>query len=130
MKDIPYWWDTAPELPNLAIHALPSKADVVVVGSGYTGLAAARETAVAGLSTLVLDAGDIGGAASARNGGQVSFSIKPSHVALARKHGTSVATRGPVRYWWPKHPEAAKYGFAKRAGPICTGNSVAVPARA
>ncbi len=42
LKETPYWWDTAPELPKLAIHSLPAKTDVVIVGSGYTGLSAAR----------------------------------------------------------------------------------------
>jgi glycine/D-amino acid oxidase-like deaminating enzyme len=41
----------------------------------------------------VLDAAGIGGGCSARNGGQVAFSIKPSHAALTARHGARVATR-------------------------------------
>ena len=33
------------------------------------------------------------GGCSARNGGQVAFSIKPAHATLARRHGTSIASR-------------------------------------
>jgi glycine/D-amino acid oxidase-like deaminating enzyme len=88
----PYWNDDA-AYPAGSTGGLPSSADVVVVGAGYTGLTAARETAIAGRSTFVLDAGPIGGCASSRNGGQVAFSIKPDFNALARRHGASVADR-------------------------------------
>jgi glycine/D-amino acid oxidase-like deaminating enzyme len=87
-----YWTLDAP-LPEAPAAPLPAAADVVVVGSGYTGLSAARETALAGRSTLVLDAGPIGGGCSARNGGQVAFSIKPGHDRLTTLHGARVATR-------------------------------------
>ena len=86
-----FWTIDAP-LPTAAGAPMPQAADVVVIGSGYTGLTAARETALAGRSTLVLDAGGIGGGCSARNGGQVAFSIKPSHGELAARHGERVAT--------------------------------------
>jgi NADPH-dependent 2,4-dienoyl-CoA reductase/sulfur reductase-like enzyme len=78
----PYWNDDQ-AYPAGSTAALPPSADVVVVGAGYTGLSAARETAMAGRSTLVLDAGPIGGGASSRNGGQVAFSIKPEFSALS-----------------------------------------------
>jgi glycine/D-amino acid oxidase-like deaminating enzyme len=87
-----YWTLDAP-LPQAPAGPLPAAVDVVVIGSGYTGLAAARETALAGRSTLVLDSADIGGGCSARNGGQVAFSIKPSHAALSARHGERVATQ-------------------------------------
>ncbi|MBS0393640.1 MAG: FAD-binding oxidoreductase [Proteobacteria bacterium] len=87
-----YWTLDAP-LPQAPGGAPPASADVVIVGAGYTGLTAARETALAGRSTLVLDAGPIGGGCSARNGGQVAFSIKPSHAELAARHGAALATR-------------------------------------
>ncbi len=87
-----YWTLDAP-LPDAPDAPLPECADVVIVGSGYTGLSAARETALAGRSTLVLDAGPIGGGCSARNGGQVAFSIKPSHGRLTALHGARIATR-------------------------------------
>jgi glycine/D-amino acid oxidase-like deaminating enzyme len=85
-----YW---ASATPLVSVAPLPAATDVVIIGSGYTGLAAAQETARAGLSTLVLDAGGIGDGCSARNGGQVAFSIKPSHDELRRRHGVAVATR-------------------------------------
>ena len=84
----PYWLDGLPDLPRRSGN-LPESTDVLVVGSGYTGLNAALETARAGRSTLVLDAGEPGRGCSTRNGGQVSPGIKPSLSALARKYGES-----------------------------------------
>ena len=55
-----------------------AQVDVLVIGSGYTGLMAARETAQGGRTTLVIDAESAGWGCSSRNGGQVSTSIKPS----------------------------------------------------
>jgi glycine/D-amino acid oxidase-like deaminating enzyme len=67
----PFWWEDAP--PRSAPGPiLPNKADVVVVGAGYCGLAAAYEIAAGGAATVVLDALAPGAGASTRNGGQVS----------------------------------------------------------
>jgi glycine/D-amino acid oxidase-like deaminating enzyme len=86
----PYWQteDLVPRLPRLA---LPGRVDVAVIGAGYTGLSAARETSLAGASTLVLDAGAIGAGCSGRNGGQVAFSIKPTLASLIPRVGASRA---------------------------------------
>jgi glycine/D-amino acid oxidase-like deaminating enzyme len=72
---------------------VPAQVDVLVIGAGYTGLCAAYETAAAGRSTLVLDAGAIGTGCSSRNGGQVAYSIKPTYEELKAKHGADRAFR-------------------------------------
>ena len=61
------------------------------MGAGYTGLSAARETAAAGLTTCVLDAGSIGAGCSGRNGGQIAYSLKPSFAKLKSLHGAQRA---------------------------------------
>ncbi|MCU4178356.1 NAD(P)/FAD-dependent oxidoreductase [Bosea sp. BH3] len=85
-KAAPYWWDAVPR-PNLPLSEPPKQADVVVVGSGYTGLHAALQTARAGRHTVILDAEAAGFGCSTRNGGQISTSVKPGFADLARRHG-------------------------------------------
>ena len=58
-KDQPFWWERTPR-PNLGNPKLPDQADVVIVGSGYTGLSAAMQTTRHGLHTVVLDEADAG----------------------------------------------------------------------
>lgn len=74
-------------MPALAAPPPPARVDVLIVGAGYTGLSAARETSAAGASTLVMEAGALGSGCSGRNGGQVAYSIKPSFAALQALHG-------------------------------------------
>lgn len=88
----PLWMRTA-NMPAASSQPFPSSVDVLVVGAGYTGLAAARETAAAGRSTWVLDAGELGAGCSSRNGGQVAYSIKPSFDSLKAKFGADRAFR-------------------------------------
>lgn len=81
-----YWLGDVGPAPEFS-GSLPKTADVVVVGSGYTGLNAAIELARGGRSALVLEAEDPGYGCSTRNGGQISTSIKPTFEKLAAKHG-------------------------------------------
>jgi glycine/D-amino acid oxidase-like deaminating enzyme len=90
-RTTPYWWDHVPR-PALPDTPLPNKVDVAVIGSGYTGLSAALQTARGGRDTLVLDAEEAGFGCSTRNGGQISTSIKPGFDALARRHGSERAS--------------------------------------
>lgn len=82
----PYWWETMPR-PDIPVSGPPARADVAIVGSGYTGLSAAIETARGGRHTVVLDAEATGWGCSTRNGGQVTNSVKPGFRALAKRHG-------------------------------------------
>ena len=81
-----FWLDGLDPVGGMA-DIPPAQADVVIIGSGYTGLNAALETVRGGRSTLVIDAGDVGGGCSTRNGGQISTSIKPSLADLTAKFG-------------------------------------------
>ena len=86
----PYWQNLGLNV-DVPQAALPARVDVLIVGAGYTGLSAARETASAGATTLVLEAGALGAGCSGRNGGQVAYSIKPSLATLSSRHGVEKA---------------------------------------
>ena len=91
-KAEPYWWEDAPP-PTYGEAAFPVRADVAVIGSGYTGLHAALQTARAGRDTVVLDAEAAGFGCSSRNGGQVSIGYRPTHAELQRAHGPDLGAR-------------------------------------
>ena len=60
---------------------------MVIVGAGFSGLTAALHLAEAGLSVVVLDAGEPGWGASGRNGGQVIPGLKYDPDDLVAKFG-------------------------------------------
>src|SRR4029450_8092048 len=81
-----YWHDAVPAR-DIAGDGLPAIADVLVIGSGYTGLNVALELARAGRATVVIDAEAAGWGCSTRNGGQVSTGIKPDVDELVANKG-------------------------------------------
>jgi glycine/D-amino acid oxidase-like deaminating enzyme len=90
VKHVPFWVDDYPR-PRGLTSDLPSEADVVVVGSGFTGLSAALRLAEAGRTVTVIDEGEIAGGASSINGGMVSPDIKGGVGAVEARHGPKVA---------------------------------------
>ena len=66
-----WYTDTAHPSPSLPALEGTHKAQVCVIGAGYTGLGAALELASQGVSVIVLEAATVGSGASGRNGGQV-----------------------------------------------------------
>lgn len=79
------WDEGLPARPPGA--ALPSRADVAVVGAGYTGLSAALTLARHGASVVVLERHRAGWGASGRNGGFVLPGYKPDPLDLVRRCG-------------------------------------------
>ncbi len=63
------WWDETAPRPDWPEARGDLRADVAVIGAGFTGLSAALHLAEAGASVAVLDAGYPGWGASGRNGG-------------------------------------------------------------
>ena len=74
-KAMPYWWEAWRPTPEGADGAVPSQADVAIVGAGYAGLSAAIELADNGVTAIVLEANEPGFGASTRSGGAVSGGV-------------------------------------------------------
>ncbi len=88
VKETPYWLETVSDpAPVAPPGPLPARADVAIVGAGYTGLAAARRLALAGASVMVIERGDVGAGASSRNGGQVLTGLKVDAATLVSRFG-------------------------------------------
>jgi glycine/D-amino acid oxidase-like deaminating enzyme len=77
------WHKTA--IPAGQYHELKGagKAEVLIIGGGYTGLSAAIELADRGVDVMLLEAREPGFGASGRNGGQVipAFKYDPEQVS-------------------------------------------------
>ena len=71
--EYPNSWYAETAIPMERFPALEGevKADVCIVGGGYTGLSAALHLAEAGMSVVLLEAQRVGFGASGRNGGQL-----------------------------------------------------------
>ncbi len=68
-----------------------ARADVVVIGGGYTGLHAALNAAERGFSVILVEGGRIGWGASGRNGGQMIPGWRKGAVELIARYGVEKA---------------------------------------
>ncbi len=90
LKTEPFWREAAALDPGDS-GELPAKVDVVVIGGGLTGLAAAARFAAAGRETVVLEAEALGFGASARNGGMIGWGHRAKIDDLSRRYGEETA---------------------------------------
>jgi gamma-glutamylputrescine oxidase len=88
-----YYAATAPLLDPLPTLKGAVRADVCVIGAGYTGLSAALHLAQRGYSVVVLDAHRVGFGASGRNGGQVSSGQRIEQDAIEKMVGREDARK-------------------------------------
>ncbi|HEY7469131.1 MAG TPA: FAD-binding oxidoreductase [Acidimicrobiia bacterium] len=86
MKQTPFWVDDHPR-PSGITSELPGEADVLIVGSGLTGLSAALRLARGGKTVVVAEAGEIASGASSMNGGMVSPDIKAGIPYIFDRYG-------------------------------------------
>jgi glycine/D-amino acid oxidase-like deaminating enzyme len=78
VNDTPFWHRAPHPFANYqSDRKLPAHADVVVIGAGLTGAAAAYYLRHSGRRVIVLDRGDPAGEASGRNGG--NFELIPEN---------------------------------------------------
>ena len=86
------WYASTVETPRLNPRLGGAhRADVCVIGAGFTGLWAALTLARAGQSVIVLDAHRAGFGASGRNGGQVSSGFNAEQRWLEKRLGKEQA---------------------------------------
>lgn len=90
----PSWYAaTRADFPRLPPLQGAQRADVCIVGAGYTGLSAALHLAQRGYSVIVLEAQRVGFGASGRNGGQVGSGQRQDQDVLERVMGKQDARR-------------------------------------
>ena len=104
MKLTPLWTDQYPRPASLPISELPERADVAIVGSGYTGLNAAIELAKAGADVVVLEQETIGWGASSRNGTMLTPGLKAKLKDIKRQYGMEM-----TRHFWQWSVDAVHY---------------------
>jgi gamma-glutamylputrescine oxidase len=88
-----YYAATATPLAAFAPLKGQTRADVCIVGGGYTGLSAALHLAQAGLDVVLLEAHRLGFGASGRNGGQVGSGQRQDQDWLEASAGREDARR-------------------------------------
>jgi glycine/D-amino acid oxidase-like deaminating enzyme len=87
MMEQNYWLTTTEMPPGNDAGEFPDRVDVAVIGSGFTGLSAARTLAKRGARVAVLEAETIGWGASSRNGGMVLTGMKLGVNKLISMYG-------------------------------------------
>jgi len=67
------------------------RADICIVGAGYTGLSSALHLAERGYSVIVIEAESVGFGASGRNGGHVGIGQRKDQYYLEKQFGKDIA---------------------------------------
>jgi len=104
---------TAPAYPPLSGEA---KADIAIVGGGYTGLSTALHLAEAGHAVTLLEAHQPGWGASGRNGGQLNPGLKYDPSSIVRTFGKEKG-EAAVAFAWSSVEQTAH--LIRRLGIDC-----------
>jgi len=93
LQNYPFWRVDAPLRAIGEEGPLPGKADVVVVGAGFSGLSVALHLARAGRDVVVIDQDQPGFHASTQNAGAAGRTIRHKFTAVAKELGLPTAVR-------------------------------------
>lgn len=88
-----YYTATAEPLARLPALSGDIRADVCVIGAGFTGLSAALHLAERGMKVVLLEAQRVGWGASGRNGGQLGSGQRVDQQSLERMVGPDHAKK-------------------------------------
>jgi gamma-glutamylputrescine oxidase len=86
-----YYEATAKPLDKLPPLEGNRRADVCIIGAGFTGLGAALALAERGYKVAVLEQNEVGAGASGRNGGQIHRGLRRDQMDLEKRFGRSEA---------------------------------------
>ena len=111
-----YWASVATPLAPFPPLKGEVKADVCVVGGGFTGLSAALQLAGAGYSVVLLEAQRVGFGASGRNGGQVGSGQRMEQDDLEKAVGE---TRARAMWALAEESKACVRGYIADHGIKC-----------
>lgn len=110
------WAATAIPAPRTSPLKGDARADVVILGAGFTGLAAALTLAEGGLSVAVLDAAEPGWGASGRNNGQIIPGLKLDPDDVVARCGERA---GEALVLWSGEAPAKTFALIERYGIPC-----------
>jgi gamma-glutamylputrescine oxidase len=93
MSGSPQGWyaESAGAEPERASLSSSRKADICIIGAGYTGLSAALHAAQTGARVIVVEAERVGFGASGRNGGQIHTGLRKEQSELEQWLGAAHA---------------------------------------
>ncbi|TAM51342.1 MAG: FAD-binding oxidoreductase [Paraburkholderia sp.] len=93
MRFSSYWLDTSGPFVGNSPDLDSGRCDVIVVGGGITGSAAALALAKKGARVVLCEAGTVGQAASGRNGGMCNNGFAQDYASLSQRIGVELAKR-------------------------------------
>jgi hypothetical protein len=119
MNSQPFWHRGPHPFANYqSTIALPCAADVVIIGAGLTGAAAAYRLKDRGLRVVLLDQGDPAGEASGRNGG--NFELLPEN-SVGTYEGLAPGRFIFMRQRYPQVPTEVLQAVSERQASLVLG---------
>jgi hypothetical protein len=119
VNDVPFWHRIANPFTNYQSTAdLPERADIVIIGAGLTGAAAAYHLRNSGKAVVLLDQGDPAGEASGRNGG--NFELLPEN-AVGIYEGLAPGRFTYMKRLYPRVPEVVLRAVSERQASLVLG---------
>ncbi|MGZ5898045.1 MAG: NAD(P)/FAD-dependent oxidoreductase, partial [Xanthobacteraceae bacterium] len=119
LNDVPFWHRTPHPLANFqSTDRLPASADVVIIGAGLTGAAAAYRLRNSGRRVVLIDRGDPAGEASGRNGG--NFELLPEN-SIGIYEGLAPGRMAFMQRRYPSVPVEVLHAVSERQASLVLG---------